>query len=580
MRTFLALASHQARNSRSSLLVALAVNALVLAAVHAQFALPVAVSEAALAAVGVLAALWTLYFASDAFAESLANGRMATLALLPVRPLTLWTSRVAFAVAASLGVAMVTIAAEILLQIAFGSEASLAHFVAGIEGVTGSGTLHLHLACVLLACIALLASALVESALAAALATLLAGAGLAWGWTRLEPWLAAVDMGPRERQLELLVGAASTFVLGTCAYAFARGQRRFGNRWVRVRSAAAVLVATGVVTGVATGGERFRRTLNALERPETRLFQGVSSPDGRHLAIETVATAYDRGTLAVWLLDLGTGEYEALARPAQLLSDFHNLCPMPWDGENGLRVIRLEGREAGELEDVARVSVADGSARIETDGKRLPRVSRLFPDWAEIRQTLPDRAGNRSTTVLWKERGLELVLRGAPRETAIGHTILPAPRPGRVLVLARGAGRVELHDLESGSTETVLEGLGEKAYFLRPSPDGSAVLVHSAEATHVLDASDGRPLHAPIPRGEASAEWVHTGGAQRVLVVSNRSHERVVDLDTGREFPLERDRAHHLLVRVADAGYAFVNRAGDLVLVDLDGRPARVLLNR
>jgi hypothetical protein len=245
-------------------------------------------------------------------------------------------------------------------------------------------------------------------------------------------------------------------------------------------------------------------------------------------------------------------------------------------------VLRLGGPEHRRLEDVARVTAGGGSARIEPEGDELPRTTRLIPDWAEIEQTEPDRhrEWRRSTTVRWKERGIEVRFDGSPLDTAIGPTLLAAPRPGRVLVLAHAEGRLELRDLASGEVRHVLEGLGDGPCRMRPSPDGSTVLLRTQDVTHVLDASDGRPLRAPIPRDEGRAEWVHTGGSHRVLALSSKAGELVVDLDTGREFALERDRGHLLLVRVADRGYAYVDRAGDLVLADLDGKRIRVLIDR
>jgi hypothetical protein len=61
---------------------------------------------------------------------------------------------------------------------------------------------------------------------------------------------------------------------------------------------------------------------------------------------------------------------------------------------------------------------------------------------------------------------------------------------------------------------------------------------------------------------------------------SAASLTRIIDLDTGVEFDVERHPTQILLLRVAQRGYVFVRADGDLVLVDLRGRLVKVLVER
>jgi hypothetical protein len=575
----LALTRQQFREARVSLLTAVLATTVALGAVHAWFPRPAAVSEASTLAIGVLAALWTLYFASDAFAGDAASGRLTTLSTLPVPARTLWSSRAVFVALASAAQVAWAVGAGYGLQLAFGDARSLAHFEAGLQA-------HLPWAFALpvLAGAAMLTSLLVDSALAAMVASLLLLGGLALALTPLVRILAVagVDLEPSVAQAELGASLLAFLILVLGAFAFARGQRRLGARRVRAFHAAWPIATVLLVAGAATAAEHRRRLAVELDNPRTRFRHASASVDGAFVALEVVhdLPGNEDPPPNVWLLDLETGGRDVLARPGQLLDDRYLHFSMPWSTEKPLRVLELSSLAYRELANLLEVTPGEATWSVNTlaaDGSLLTSwlATRAVPDWASV-EWERDSHGVRSTIVRWSDRGLEARF----YDTIPVRSVLPTSVAGRVLV-QREHGLVH-HEIE-GSAETVVFR-GETSGAMWPSPSGSAVLAISGDASTAIDAATGAVLHEPWPRAAWVATWIDSSDGARVVEVrpvgAPNAPSRVLDLDAGTSFEIERDLHHALLLRIGSRGYVFVRAGGDLVWVDLEGRLVKVLVER
>lgn len=579
MNHVLALTRRQLREARLSLAVAALATSATIGAVHAWFPGPAAVSEASALAISVLSALWTLYFASDSFASDSASGRLATLSSLPISARALWASRLGFVAFASLAQIVWAIAVGYGAQFAFGDARSLEHFDDALRSYAPWA-----FALPVLASAAMLASLVVESALAAMVGSLLLQGGFAALLAPLTRVLAVagVDLRPSVEQAELGAALMALLLLALGAHSFARGQRRLGARRVRVFHAAWPIGAVLLAAGVATAAEHRRRLAVELDSPRARFRSASASVDGSFVALEVLndLPGNDDPPPNVWLLDLESGASEELARPGQILDDRYLHYSLAWSAEMPLRVLELNAFAHRELASLLEVRAGDASWRVNTLPASAPVLTswlatRAVPGWASVSWERDSRDVC-STVVRWVERGLEarfadtFPLRGA----------LPTSVPGRVLV--RREHDLVHHDLESGAETVVFRGQTRGAMW--PSPSGGAVLVESEVAHAALDAATGAVLHTPWPREEWNVAWIDSSDAARVVellpVGVSNSPSRVLDLDTGARFEIERDRNHQLLLRVGSRGYVFVRADGDLVLVDLQGRLVKVLVER
>jgi hypothetical protein len=359
---------------------------------------------------------------------------------------------------------------------------------------------------------------------------------------------------------------------------FAAGQRRMGSRIVRVKVALALTLAMLAVGGISGGSVIYRRFSAGLEDPRMCLLMATASVDGRWIAL--TGCREDRGdgnaVPAVWVVDVETAKPTLITRIGSPLVDRYVHSSLIWDETHPLHVNRFEilgpRRQWGRLE----VRVSGTALRLENLQEDVPQRSRVVGDWADI--SMKHVKSERETTVRWKDRGLELRFCGAGIESAPGRGFLPGPVPGRILAVE--SGRVVLHDMRDGSERTVFEG-GVRS--LHPSPDGSAVLVRADQAWAALSSADGLLLHEPWT-GRQNVRWVDSSVPARVVEVLPvgviLSNTIVLNLDTGRELEIERDYGHGLLHRLGNRGYVFVDRGGDLVWVDLEGKPVKVLVDR
>ncbi len=579
MNHVFALTRRQLREARLSLAVAALATSATIGAVHAWFPGPAAVSEASALAISVLSALWTLYFASDSFAGDSASGRLATLSTLPISTRALWASRLGFVALASLAQIVWAIAVGYGAQFAFGDVRSLEHFDDALRSYAPWA-----FALPVLASAAMLASLVVESALAAMVGSLLLLGGFAALLAPLTRVLAVagVDLRPSVEQAELGAALLALLLLALGAHSFARGQRRLGARRVRVFHAAWPIGAVLLAAGVATAAEHRRRLAVELDDPQARIRRASASSDGRFLALEV---AHDfRGAGApppnLWLLDLDSDAREVLARPGELLDDRYLHFSLPWDLRTPLRALELSSLSQRELVGLLEVTAGEATwevSRQPADADVLTSwlSTRAVPEWASVaRRREPSGAG--ATIVRWRERDFATSFENAvPLRGA-----LPTSVAGRVLVL-REQGLMH-HHMESGAETFVFPRPSSGAMW--PSPTGAGVLVSTPEAHVVLDAATGAPLHEPWLRERWAVSWIDGGDAARVVQlhpvgVANAS-SRIVDLDSGVGFDVERAIDQAPAHRVGSRGYVFVRADGDLVWVDLQGRLVKVLVER
>lgn len=580
MSAFLSLLARQVRDNRGALVVAPLASAVVLAGVSAWFPGPNAVGEATAYAIGALTALWTLYFAADSFASDGATGRLATLALLPVRARTLWSSRVAFVALASVGQGLFALGSGLGLHVGLGSELSMEACVAGLRPM-----LPWVPSLAVIAAAAMVASLVVETALAAMIGSLLAlGAiGLAAAPALRALALSGIDVTPALRNGVLLQVLLAVAFLALGAHAFVRGQRRLGSRSVRAWQATWPVLATLTLGSIASAAEYSRRTAVELENPRLRYRSAAASKDGRHVVLEAHfdLPGNDGPLPSAWLLDIESGQRELLGRAADVLSDRFTGRQLAWDAEHPLRIRdfgALVWRDRVELIEVA--IGAEGGARVRREMMTMDAgfsfQTTLVPSWANV-ERIRRRGSDDVTVVRWGDR--ERRFDGQMGRVWPVRVIFPTPEPGVLLVVRDG--QLLRIDMADDEEHVVLSGVDS---WIDPSPDGSAVLLRTKDASLVLDSRSGSPLRAPFPRDEAYVAWVDAPDASRVLWMLRPGIRDpltlVLDIDTGIELELERDLEHPLLVRVGARGYLYVRGDGDLVLTSLDGSSERVIVDR
>jgi len=570
MRSFFALLRLEARDSLFSLAAAAAVSAALLGAIHAWFPMR---AEPALVGVAILMTAWAAYFAADSFATDCSSGRMGTKACLPVAATTLWAAKIAFLAAAVAALAAWTVGAELALQAIVGSPGSREEFADKLPDML----VGLPLLAVVVAA-AVLSSMLVDGALVATLLTALAVAAI--GGAAI-PIGRALELGGFTWHIDQKLACAAVLaalLVGCSAVVFVAGQRRMGSGIVRVKLALVLALAMVAIGGIAGGSVIYWRFSASLSDPRMRFLGATASGDGRWIALEAYRdlSGNDDPPMGVWAVDVESGEDRSIALIGQRMVDRYAFTSLTWNDAHPLRVIRCKLLDPRQQAEILTVHACGAQLRLESISEGRSWPTRVVGDWADI--STRHSKGQRETTVRWKDRGLELRFCGAGIESAPGRGFLPGPVPGRILAVE--SGRVVLHDMQDGSTRTVFEG-GVRS--LHPSPDGSAVLVRADQASVALSSADGALLHEKWS-GRQNVHWVDSSVPARVVEVSPvgviLSETVVLDLDTGREFEIERDHGHGLLHRLGNRGYVFVERGGDVVWVDLEGKLVKVLVDR
>ncbi len=579
MSALTTLVRQEAREARTSLIAAPCVSVAVLATVHVLLPLEFAVAQAAASCVGILVALWTIYFAADLFATDCASGRMRAKSLLPVSALAIWRAKVVFYALAVVGIGAWTLGCEYVLQRTTGSPESMAYFSDALEPIVEGMPFLAVVAAAAILCSLVVDSALVALLCSALVGLVLAGIGIAWSQGLA---LVGVAWGPIEWAAANVVGAALLLALG--AYAFARGQARLGSRRVRTKVVLSTAGVALLVGGVAGAGEIYRRLTGSLEDPLATFETASASPDGRWLAIEVVGRSrndgsHGNGTRSVWVVDLATRESELVVWPGCLRRDWLTGCAMPWDDATSFRAEVLSFEDMRYTGSVVRVSLRGDAWDTADSEPGEYGESRIAPAWAETKRGKRSEDGTYALRVRWIERGLEREFVGDMNETALGRGILLSPVPGRVLVL-RDETLVRL-DLDGEQTVTLATGV----HSMTPSPGGSALLIRSGEGTRALSAIDGQPLREPWRSDESPlfVSWIEGEGdphAVHVNWVGPDARNFVMDLDTGARFEIEWDAWSRRIHRLADGRFVYVDRNSDIVAVDGRGEVVDVLVDR
>ena len=104
-----------------------------------------------------------------------------------------------------------------------------------------------------------------------------------------------------------------------------------------------------------------------------------------------------------------------------------------------------------------------------------------------------------------------------------------------------------------------------------------------AGETHAISMADGSALHVPWTRHAGYIpRWIYGDDRSHMLHLSPMKptlYPRILDLDTGREIEVA-DHMNDFFARVADRGYVMIDERGNLVWIDLEGKPVKVLIDR
>jgi len=570
------LVRQEARECRQSLIAAPCISLAVLATVHVLLPLEFAVAQAAASCVGILVALWTVYFAADLFATDCASGCMRAKALLPVSALEIWRAKVVFYALAVVGIGGWALGCEYALQWAFGSPDSRMYFTDALEPFVARLPFLAVVAASAILCSLIVDSALVALLCSALVAFVLAGIGVAWSRGLS---LLGVVWGPVEWSVANVAGAALLLALG--ALAFARGQARFGSRRVRLRLVLSTLGAALLVGGIVGASAVYRRVTGSLEDPRSTFETASASPDGRWLAIEVVGPSWTdgsgrSGTRSVWVVDLATHESELVVWPGCLRRDWLNGCALPWDDAASFRAEVLSFEDMRYTGSNVRVALRDGAWASTPCDPGETDESRIAPAWAETTREKRENDGMYALSVRWPARGIEREFVGDRQETGLGRGIFLSPVPGRVLTLRDDTlAWVDLEDEQAVSLAT-------DVYTLQPSPGGSAILVRQPNGVQALSALDGRPLREPWP-ADCVVSWIEGEGDPHAVLVRELGRGGrgfVEDLDNGARFEFEGDSWMSRMHRLSDGRYVYVDQHSDIVIADARGARLEKLVDR
>jgi hypothetical protein len=570
MKIWITLSMHELRNARSSLAAAALLTVALLAILHIFDCTPTETATG----LPLLWCLCALQFAADSFATDLASRRLATRAALPVGARALWGTKLGSFVMSIALLSGFGIALECTWQAVFGDQGSRLFFIQDLPTIGKALT-----ALALIGSTGMLCSLLVESALTAMLLTSLL-LGVLWGLS-----LAIAEtvklIGPNalsEHPVVVALAIAAIFLL--IGYvAFARSQSRLGDAAIRIRAVlVGALVLTLGIAGTAAATSTYWSTYG-LEDPRTDIFPPIASPDGRFIAFETMPSggARDVRLTSVWVLDLKTREHRLIAGPGMLVRKTFGGWEA-WSEEEGLYVLSFDRWLFGRKPETLRIRAIDGELHQESIADMPLVTTPRLPDWALVKETRLNKRDVRAVCVQWKERQVERIFEGR-----LGHDVFISPTPGRVIV--RRDKQLVLVDLEPAAERTLID---EGVVYVSVSPDSLALLAHSSESsrkwtTHVISTADGMAMHAPWTQedrympgwisGDDRSHELHLGPMKRGL------KPRILDLDLDREIEID-DTNNLFFARVADRGYAMVDLQQNLVWIDRDGKPVRVLIDR
>ena len=570
-RAHLVLLLHELRNARTSLAVAAVLNVVCLAVIHLTAGGPIQAATA-------LPLLWcfcALQFACDSFAVDLSSGRLSTRAALPIGAGALWNSKLA-----GFTVSLALIAAwGVSLELAWQGWSVGAGGSAAVLGALPSAAKALPIAA-LIGAVGMTCSLLVDSALTAMLLSSLV-LGALWGLS-LAIAEGAKVIGPSflsEHPVAAAFAIAAAF-LSICRLAFTRAQRKLGDAAIRTRIVlVGALVLTLGITGAIAGTSTYWETYG-LEDPRTNIHPPVASPDGRFIVFESTAGALSNGTardarlLSVWAVDLDTAKQRLLAGPGMIVRNSFGSAWSSWSEKDGLRIKSLP-TWAWEGESRSWRLRVVGDELVQQPIADTPLLCNgRMPEWALVEVARSKKPGVREVRVRWKGTEFERKFDGY-----LGRDVILSPQPGRVIV-RREESLVQV-ELASSEERTLVDG---GVVYVELSPDGQGLLaMMKPPGTRVLSTVDGSDLHAPWRRGDSHwPRWIHGDERSHLIHLGPTKRgvfPRILDLDSGREIEIA-DHQNQFFARVADRGFVMIDEHQNLVWIDRDGKPVKVLVKR
>lgn len=534
-----------------------------------------------------LTALFAAAVASDLVAGDVSNGRMTTLALLPVPVRCVWRAKLVFLLTACAAFGVYAVAQETVLLAALGARGALSWFFdalpaalpgLGVAAALGAGTLFF--------------STIVERGIAAVLSALtVLGAGVALV-ASINPAYYGVPLTTLHVIL-MLSTAAAAFVVAARA-AFVRGPIHSG---AKPRLVAIGMVVLAAIVGPLGGGVAYAVSEKQAVSPgrATNWISRISvSPDGRFAALDVTFEGAERKSLRdrddyaarVWIFDLDSG---ALTEVPERGTTLHP-GPQPWTESGRLRVRTRRSTEV--LRDgsvyadspivVREIDPRTGETLEEKRAFDVPqRPLRPQGHWAHVRVARTDKdwgaTGDSELryTVTWSAKSLHM-------EFAAVDAV-PSPVPGVVLVRPEW-GRLVRREFGSETTTELLRLSNRFQYSISFAPDGARALT-TVEPGRVA-AFDTRGGELPVaPWRSDSVQWA-TPGSNRYIVsyVCDRAGNvdtELIDLDGRCHIPLGRTDADDgaiVVCPLGDSGFVTATSASQrIVLRDRTGRVVRTL---
>jgi hypothetical protein len=550
MRRWLALLGKEWRDARG--VTAGAAIATVLLTIGAN-ELALHYENPAVTAVWVVPSLLALYLvaiAGDLVAGDLASGQIETWALLPARPIAMWTAKVAFLVLAG------TLFLGWIVAVQVGVHHLLATKVVRLDlaAVMPRVTTHLIVAGGIGAAV-LFFSTVVGRGFPSAILGMAAGGGFGAAvvlvdWTR-------IDVPVEAFELRLAGGGLAAVFLVASAIAFLGGRLHLGA-WRRrlVLGGATVLVLLGLPTAIGAAALHAWRTFTPGD-PDLRIDGVEVSRNGEHVAIQLERTG--QRIPVVWMIRIEDGRL--LREPGRGFLERHQAR-----GRSEFRFHRSI-RRGGSL-------VSGWSALVDAETGRL----RALPPPVSQRRTRRIRTRwkiDRETKV----RTLVAKLPDGPKKEYRSLTHIPCHEG--LALLRPTPGAVELADLWTDERVPIPGVPHLDDGFVHLTTDGREILCVWLDPDDrlprrwvVLDTETLGPVAAgEVPSGTRSV-WLSRN--RKLWLHDMIDGHEVLDLDTGRRwsFPRVEGRERRPL---PDGGYVELREHREVWLLDEGGRDVRRL---
>ncbi len=474
---------------------------------------------------GVIA-LYLAVIASDLVAADAATGRARSYAMLPVRPATLWSAKLAFLLVAGAAFTVWTLAVTTGLYAAFAPQDAID--LLGRELDHMRTTPLLAIAAVVAATV--MWSTVLERGFAAVGAALVTCAALVG---------ACMVVGSRNAELlpeeGVMRGAAyilPALFLAISCLTFVRGPVHASGTLRRLVLTAACLLAVFVPTGAVWAAVALERLHVEPGDPELRVQMHVVSSDGRFATLIAQKRHRD-ASYHVWTLNLETGQVVALPGRRWNFDWFD----ASW-GDDGL--VRLWTQDAGPIDDALRHEIDPATGRILR--------TRSYAQLRESHET-PRRR--------WLQRqfGEDVDVNG------VVH-VWPVTEQGT----RRSAdARVIHHGRPNATWAYVSPGSGR---YVSVMDSGSQTIYECATGMRIDTVGASRP--------RSVLHWPGGGSDDRFAIrYGEEPAMALVDLETGRETPVPGGRAD---LRILDDHRVLTHtESGEITLLDLTAGTSRVL---